>query len=290
MFITSTLILVDMHRRDFIKNISFSMIYLALPRMKETINISAAGDVVLPEKYPFGKVAKYFRDSIGFVNLEGALTDSSKAITKQFTFKSNPESAKYLKSANISVVNLANNHFMDYGIDGALDTLKALDAAGVKYCGGGADFRKASSPVVIPGAISVAFLGYALVGRSYQAMEQKPGTYPFRLVENVRDIADIVVVSCHWGKELETRQNLEQETVGRGFINAGADLVLGHHPHVTQPIEEYKKGLIYYSLGNFVFGHNRDSIIARITLSKKGIEYYETIQIISNKIEPFPNL
>jgi poly-gamma-glutamate synthesis protein (capsule biosynthesis protein) len=283
------------------------------------INICAIGDVTLGYffnelyerikkekgaeealKYPFSEVATHFLNSdITIANLEGALTNSKVERpkgkgTRIFHFRGSPSYVLSLRKAGIEVVNLANNHFMDYGKKGALDTINALEIAGILYVGGGKDKEDASKYKLIKRkGITLALLGYTIAGREAPATKNAPGINPYNEKEAVnkireaKDSSDLVVVSIHWGYEMHTKQSREQEKAAKTMIDSGADLILGHHPHVLQPIEWYKKSLIFYSLGNFAFGGNfypadRNSIIGNIEAEKSGIKNFSIIPIITH--------
>lgn len=247
----------------------------------------AAWDPDAPYRYPFEAVRPELR-GIVFGNLEGPLTDRP---VKPFRDKNEPyyfqipsRFVRSLRLAGFDVLSLANNHIKDCGPDGVLDSIRTVTAAGMRPVGAGADDREARRPVfVTDNGVVVAFLGYDLVPPvSVRAGPGVPGTAwapPPDIAEDVRrarDHAGAVVVSLHWGPEYgrETRLPPPSESriaLARGLIDAGADVVLGHHSHAVERIERYRRGVIAYGLGNFVFAGtsmnaHRLSIIARLTL------------------------
>lgn len=188
----------------------------------------------------------------------------SAAPDKQYTFRLPPEKVSLLREMNIDIVTLANNHAMDYGTDALLDTCQTLDQAGILRVGAGSDLKEASAPAVMEmKGKKIGFLGASRVipVASWNATDTKPGmltTYdPALLLEEIRQLrerCDYVIVYVHWGLERHERPEEYQRRLGQQYIDAGADLVIGSHPHVLQGLEYYKGKPIVYSLGNFVFG------------------------------------
>lgn len=240
------------------------------------LTIAAVGDIMLggtagPElkqlgyDYPFVHVRPLWADSALVVgNLEGPLTERATGkAEKQYVFRSPPDRVtRALVAAGIGAVSLANNHTLDYGADGLADTTAALQAAGIAYAGAGSDSRGARAPAFIAaGRRRVALLAYsATLPEEFFAGASTPGT-AFAHEAHVRaDVAaararaDIVLVSFHWGREGTTELRDYQTKLGHAAIEAGAQAVLGHHPHILQGVERYRDGIIFYSLGNFVFG------------------------------------
>ncbi len=246
----------------------------ALP--DDEIRISAVGDImldgtarpVLQENgydYPFVHMLPVFKDAhVVIGNLEGPLTTRGRADSdKTYTFRSPPDKVSAaLKSAGFGVVTLANNHTLDYGPEGLKQTLEALDAADIRYVGAGMDLAAARrAAIVTVQGQRVAFLGYSVtLPDTFYAGARKPGTafgheaHVRADVQAARQQADIVIVSFHWGQEGKTELREYQTRLGRAAIDAGAQAVLGHHPHILQAVEYYQGGVILYSLGNFTFG------------------------------------
>jgi len=244
-------------------------------------------------KWPFRKLLDLFSMmDVVMVNCETAITNSREPVEKQFNFKMDPALTSAFSESGIDIVNLANNHVFDFGPEGLADTISALDAAGVRHVGAGMSLREAREPVWmdIKGR-RVAFLGY---GNYSPAKGDKPGV-AYRYAGHVsRDIkrakragADIVVVNFHWGLELATEPQESDRSLAYLAIDSGADVVIGHHPHVLQPIEVYKGKVIAFSLGNFVFGGNskrpRDSILLQVTVADNNEVAYKVVNI---RIDP----
>lgn len=262
------------------------------PRATHDLDIAAVGDIMLggtaaPElarygyDYPFARVGSLIRDAdIAFGNLEGPLTSRGAVETeKQYLFRSPPQAvAPALARAGFDVLSLANNHSMDYGLVGLHDTQDALRRAGIRYVGAGDNLAAARRPAIIEAAgVRVAVLAYSLTfPEEFWAGVDSPGT-AFGHERQVRaDVAaararaDVVMVSFHWGREGTQEPRDYQRALGHAAIEAGAAVVVGHHPHVLQGVEYYRGGVILYSLGNFVFGsYSPDaarSVIARLRL------------------------
>lgn len=248
----------------------------AVSKPAATITIAAVGDIMLggtagPElqqlgyDYPFVYMKPLWADSaLVFGNLEGPLTARTEGkAQKQYVFRSPPERvAAALFAAGIRAVSLANNHTLDYGADGLADTVAALNATGIAHAGAGADSRAARTPAYVEAnGKRIALLAYsATLPEEFFAGATTPGTafaheaHVSADVVAARARADIVLVSFHWGREGSTELRDYQTKLGRIAIDAGAHAVLGHHPHILQGIERYRNGIIFYSLGNFVFG------------------------------------
>lgn len=201
------------------------------------------------------------KDDLTIANLEGTLTTAAHRTDTTFAFRGRPDFAQMLVKGSVDAVSLANNHSFDCGNLGLLDTRKSLQTAGVGYFGlGDVDVRTVKG-------IEVRNLGFT-GGRIDVRGEME------RAVRKNKRDDNLVIVSFHWGIEGINDATDVQVALGRAAIRAGADLVLGHHPHVLQGIERYQDKTIVYSLGNFVFGGNghpsdMDSMIFQATFTKK---------------------
>lgn len=191
-------------------------------------------------------------------------TRGTPAEDKQFTFRADPSLVSIFKELGIDIVTLANNHAMDYGTDALLDTCETLDKAGIARVGAGKHLEEAKAPVILEAkGKKIGFLGASRVipVGSWNATSTKPGmltTYdPKILVDEIRKLreqCDYLVVYVHWGIERKETPEDYQRSLGKQYIDAGADVVIGSHPHVLQGVEYYKGKPIVYSLGNFIFG------------------------------------
>ena len=227
--------------------------------------------------YPFQNALPYFEaDDFTLVNLEGVLCSNRTPANKTFQFRGPVEYAKILTAGSVEAVNLANNHTKDYGNSGYSSTLDALKNEKVTYVEdkGTATFTTASGLKI--GLYSGQF-------EADQADMKKD-------IKALRDGgAEIVIASFHWGVEYSYRPNADQKKLAHAAIDAGADIVVGHHPHVLQPVEKYGKGVIYYSLGNFSFGGNqnppdKDSVVIQQLIIR---EADGTIRLGETKLIPF---
>jgi poly-gamma-glutamate capsule biosynthesis protein CapA/YwtB (metallophosphatase superfamily) len=208
-----------------------------------------------------------FRASdLALANLECPLTTRLSPMPKQYVFRCDPAVAEDLRWAGLDVVSLANNHSIDQGRDGLLDTIQAVEAAGLVAVGAGGSQPEARRHHVMKvGEFRVAILGYVAIPiEGVVFLEDRPGPAQLQEESIVSDLAaarvdtDLVIVNIHWGSEFHPQPSPEQQRVGRLFIDGGATMVIGHHPHVLQPTERYKGGLIAYSLGNLVFDQRRE--------------------------------
>lgn len=260
------------------------------------ILVTLAGDVYLGgslEKallsnpaYPFRYLHTFCQDSdLFFVNLETPISTRGEVyIEKTFTFRCQPHVVKTLNAGNINVVSLANNHIMDYGPEALAETIALLEQHNIAYTGAGPNLTAARTPAVVKkNGVKIAFLAYNnTFPLEFNATATRPGTAPGDLrylsadVKKARQLADVVVVSFHWSSELLKERKPYQADLAKAAINAGAHLVVGHHPHVIQGVEVYKHGLIAYSLGNFIFASysNRvqDGLILQVRFTPSGLK------------------
>jgi poly-gamma-glutamate capsule biosynthesis protein CapA/YwtB (metallophosphatase superfamily) len=275
--------------------------------VQDEITIAAVGDLMLGGRaepflkefgpdYPFTDVMPFLsRADVVVGNLESSISSRGTAVeNKKFTLRAGPIAALALKKAGIRVVTLANNHSMDYGPLALKDTLGVLDQHDILYTGAGMDLDDARSPAVLKiKGKTIAFLSYSLTfPLEFFASASRPGTAPGYAefvksdIEKARPAADLVVVSFHWGAELMTAAKDYQVELGRKAIDWGADLVLGHHPHVLQELEVYQGRLIAYSLGNFVFGSESNrtntSMILLLTFQGKSLARVEAVPVDVN--------
>ena len=204
----------------------------------------------------------FHANDANIVNLETAVGATTPAEIKQYTFNSPPELLYRLKAAGVSVVNLANTHSMDFGPTGLLETISDARAAGLQVVGAGANRAAAFAPAIVntPGG-TVAFLGFSQVEMpQWAATANQPGVasgfdYPADVaaVEAAKARADYVVAMIHAGTELDQCPTPDQLSLVSTLVNAGADVVVGGHPHVLQGLTTVGGDVVDYSMGNFVF-------------------------------------
>ncbi|MCM3783136.1 CapA family protein [Neobacillus mesonae] len=251
----------------------------AAPEKSKSIVINFAGDVQFAGKveelleregfdYPYQHLGDLFhKDDLTFINLETPVTTGGEAaLGKTYVYKSSPKALEAMAEAGVDAVNLANNHILDQGLGGLEDTLKFLDDYKIKYVGAGKDRKKAYSPVYYKaGGMRIALLGFTRVipEANWRAEAGKPGvadaydsTEAVKAIQKAKKDADLVIVMAHWGEERKITPNEHQKTLGEQFVDAGADLVIGGHPHVLQGLESYKGKWIAYSTGNFIFSRS----------------------------------
>jgi poly-gamma-glutamate synthesis protein (capsule biosynthesis protein) len=231
------------------------------------------GDVLLAEHYERAAGESAGRAFAGFdllrtadiamVNLECPVTTRGTRAVKPFTFRMHPRFTAVLAEAGIDLVNLANNHIFDFGAEGLFDTFLYLDSANIRWVGAGRNRSEAHHPVVLNvRGLRIGFLGYYGGGEAPGAGSNTPGVARRELrsmaadILALRDSTEYVVVNLHWGTEKADFPESSQRAVAHALIDAGANLVVGHHPHVLQGIERYREGVIAYSLGNLLFGGN----------------------------------
>ncbi len=212
-------------------------------------------------------------------NLETPIAPDASAGTREYVFNAPPEAVDALVHAGVDAVAVANNHAFDQGRAGFEETLRRLEQAGVKAIGAGPEGRAAGPVRFDAGGLSIAFLGYAqFFNQDGNACPPaRPGSASCvhaaqldraRIVDDVRTAAahaDAVVVSLHWGVEYDPQPRAEDVALAHELVEAGALVVLGHHPHVLQPIELYRRadgrvGVVAYSLGNFVSNQSRNYV------------------------------
>lgn len=216
--------------------------------------------------YFFEKVAPVLsKDDLTIANMEGTLTESNERAVKQFAFRGKPEYTSVLNAGSIEAMNLANNHSKDYGETGYEDTIRYLEEAGI------VTFGYDRTAIMKIHGISVGLVGIYELAEGMGKMDQVK-----ELTEQIRQQgAQLVIVSFHWGTEKANNPDDTQKALAHAAIDSGADLVLGHHPHVLQGIETYKGKKIVYSLGNFCFGGNKnprdkDTLIYQQTFTFEG--------------------
>ncbi|MFH1188703.1 MAG: CapA family protein [bacterium] len=249
-----------------------------LPEGEKEITLLFVGDIMLSRgvayqteknggdgRYPFLRIADVVRGAdIAFGNLEGPLSDVGTDERNLYSFRADPKMMEGLVYAGFDVLSLANNHIGDWGHDALSDTVLRLKAANILPIGAGENYREANKVVVKKiGNTRFGFLAYTnLLPERFVATEDRVGVSEWGIEKIKKDItlakqkSDIVIVSFHWGEEYSKEPVMYQKEFARACIDAGADIIVGHHPHVVQPVERYKDGVIMYSLGNFVFDQN----------------------------------
>ena len=275
--------------------------------VNDEIKMIAIGDIMLSRgvegkmiakndfKYPFLKTADITKNAdIVFGNLETSLIAGRRIQDNEMVFRADPKVVEGLNFAGFNVLNIANNHIMNFGKAGLESTIKVLDENNISHIGAGVGKDEIYNSVVknIKGT-KFSFLGFTY--NTDQRKNETGGIYGVanmdigKMKEAVRAEkldADIVIVSMHAGVEYKISSSLFQQNFARNAIDAGADLVIGHHPHVVQNVEKYNDGYIIYSLGNFVFdqmwsNETRLGAMAEIIFQDKKIKSVKFIPIKS---------
>lgn len=274
------------------------------------IHLASVGDIMLDRglgiviqngnlAYPFAKVAPLLQGAdITVGNVESAMGDLGTPASKSYPFRAPPVAAEALALGGFDVVSLANNHGMDYGPEALLQAIDLLQAQGVAPIGAGANFDAAHAPhLTHVNGLSLAFLGYVNVPVEassafdtavWTATETTPGLawgYPDVIaadVTAVRPQADLVIVVLHSGYEYIEEPSEQQMAAAHAAIDAGADLVIGHHAHILQGIEYYNDGVIVYGLGNFAFEIDGppETAVLNVWLDQDGVRSLELIPAI----------
>jgi gamma-polyglutamate biosynthesis protein CapA len=283
----------------------------------EKVTISAVGDILLDrgvekkvKQYGFKFLLEDVREElmssdITFANLENPVSFLGKPYYGKpdiVTFRADPSMLFCLKYADIDIVSLANNHAYDYYSEALTETMDFLDLLDIKYIGAGRDLYQARSPVIFDiKGYTIAFLGYTeAIWSTIQADKENSGIVHLDEKTVLDDILftkayhkpDYIILSIHWGIEQKNVPRSSDRELAHKFIDAGADIIFGHHPHVIQGIEMYKGGLIAYSLGNFAFDMSSSetyrSMILNITLSEGLILDTKIIpvKIVKKKYKP----
>jgi poly-gamma-glutamate capsule biosynthesis protein CapA/YwtB (metallophosphatase superfamily) len=281
------------------------------PTPSMRVNLEAVGDIMLarlvgeqvlaqgPEIVFAGVQSELDSADVLVGNLECALTSNGIAQPKRYTFAAPPETTQSLSLAGFDVLSLANNHAMDFGYPGLMETQNNLDQYGIASMGAGANEIEAHTPVIIErNGLRMAFLAYMDVptenagfnARTWIATAQNPGVAwadPGQITSDVaaaRLLSDVVVVLLHSGYENTTTVAIGQREQAHAAIDAGASLVVGSHSHILQAVELYHGGLIAYSLGNFVFddyeGIYNATIILHVVLTPAGLESYNWLPVL----------
>jgi poly-gamma-glutamate synthesis protein (capsule biosynthesis protein) len=270
----------------------------------ETVRLVFVGDVMLadgPGKViergddPFAPFTEILRDAdYTIANLECVVATRGKAVKKPWTFRANPRVLPLL-AKHFDVISLANNHTGDFGHEAFLEQLELLKATKLPAFGGGRNRAEAHRPLIVAlKGLRIALLGYnEFKPRSFEAGETTPGvawSVDERVVADIAAArkehrADLVIPYMHWGDEHEPQPNDRQRQLARKMIDAGADVVVGGHPHCTQGTEHYKDKLIVYSLGNFVFDgfknpEAKQGWVLRLTLDRTGLKAWDTVTAV----------
>jgi len=289
--------------------------------MNNSIKIAAVGDISLGDHYlccGFGVGSKIEKEGSSFIfkSVAKLLSEHDivfgnlECVLSSYNYKKNrlsscqmrgiPEAVEGLNFAKFNILALANNHIMQHGKKPLYETMDILEKSGIGYCGVNSDANKKCTGYIIEkNKIRICFLAYN--DRPQQYFIDDPIYTRFVLENVLNDIehyktqSDIIIISLHWGDEFIEIPSQNQQDIAHQLIDCGAHIVLGHHPHVVQGIESYRDGLIFYSLGNFVFDQSwfpkcTQSLIASLKYNKSCQQFsYEIVPIKINKdFQPVP--
>jgi len=278
---------------------------------EKTITLILVGDIMLDRgveymvekqgngdfRFPFLKITDELKGvNLLFGNLEGVISDKGIKVGSIYSFRANPKAIEGLSFAGFNLLSLANNHAFDYTRKALEDCLVKLNNTGIAYVGAGFTENEAYSPFVkeIEGT-KIAFSAYTNLGpEAWKATETNSGIAWISEreinkikedIKNTKEKADILIVSLHSGEEYSNEPTLFQIDFSKMAIDAGADLVVGHHPHVIQRNEKYKNGWIFYSLGNFIFDQGFSEKTMRGQILEVIIKDKEIKEIIPKEIK-----
>lgn len=261
-----------------------------------TLVIHGTGDVAVdPDYIPAfrsrgwdhawsGLEGLFVRDDLTVINLECVPSDIGEPVNKEFTFRCPTEALPSIRSNGIDVANMGNNHSGDFGKDALVDGRLQLMANDIAAVGAGKDLAEAGEAALfeINGwKIAVVGFGGVAPSPSWYATEDSPGMRSGddtdQMVEAVAaasEVADIVIVTIHWGIELDTTPRADDIERANAMIEAGADIIFGHHPHRMQPLDMVDGAAVFWSLGNFVWPHNSipsaTTAVARVVVHPDG--------------------
>lgn len=268
---------------------------------KPQVTLVAVGDIMMSRSvgsairkandfgYPFAHIKEAFVGSdLAFANLEAPISPGRVINSGEMTFRMDPGVETALRDVGFTVVSLANNHTPNWGTQGIKDTIKYLTNVGIVAVGAGENDQAAgAAKYAEANGITFAFLAHndpSVVPPSYEAAPDRAGTAFTRIdnmtaaVKEAKQQADIVIVSMHAGSEYVQTLSETQTSFARAAIDAGAEMVIGHHPHVVQRVEEYKGKYILYSLGNFIFDQQwseqtKEGVMVKAVFKKNGVAH-----------------
>ncbi len=258
--------------------------------------------------YPWGDVLPHLRAAdLVLINLECALTASSEpwhdGDYKLFYFRADPDAVEVLRAGHVRFASLANNHVGDFGVDGLMETIRVLDAAGIAHAGAGRSLREARAPALLESrGVRVAVLAYADHPHAWRAEEDLPGcnytpvdTEPEdfapvgRSIAAARAEADLVIFSIHWGPNMREDPSDAFVRFAHAVVDAGADVFWGHSAHVLQGVEVYRDRLVVYDAGDFVDDYAvdpqlRNDLSALLVVTARGSRV-ERLDVLPTRIE-----
>ena len=288
-------------------------VYVKEPKTEGRVTLSFAGDISIAEGYANmvyyhnngdditrcitpEVIARMESADIMMINNEFAYSNRGTPLSgKTFTFRAKPETAANLSLLSADIVSVANNHVYDYGETALLDTLDTLETYKIPYVGAGRNLDEAREIVYFQaGDMKIAYVSATQVERSYvytrEATDTRAGvlrTYDpavfLDVIRRAKENSDFVVVYVHWGTEGVSRFEADQQRLGHQYIDAGADLVIGDHPHCLQGVEYYKGVPIFYSLGNFWFNSKtRETGLVEADITREGLVEFRFVPCLQS--------
>jgi poly-gamma-glutamate capsule biosynthesis protein CapA/YwtB (metallophosphatase superfamily) len=282
------------------------------------VELFAAGDIMLDRSVGeaawrngmswilAGFRAQISSADIAFANLESPISEKAAKLEKPISFRAPAGAAKMLSEAGFDIVSLANNHAVDCGRDGLVETMDFLKKSRIRWCGAGKNRDSAEGASVLRSrGLRVAFVAFCEFPEGSKKRDSvptialaEPGTVG-RCIRKARERADVVVASFHWGEEYARGPSESQRELAREAVEAGASLILGHHPHVIQGLETIPAGraggrpaLVAWSLGNFVFDQNgprtSSGMALKIRLGKDGVDSARILPVRIEGCRPRP--
>jgi len=216
-------------------------------------------------RFPFLNIADFLQKAdLVFGNLESVISDKGEKQGSIYSFRADPRSLEGLVHAGFDALSVTNNHSLDYGMEALLDSISRIESQGIATLGAGIN-KEAAQKLFIreTQGTKIGMLAYTNTGSPLWEVgdttfgvswvdEHNLAEFSQRIKDAKKEV-DILVVSIHFGEEYQKEPSSIQELIAKTTVGAGADLVIGHHPHVVQPVEQYQQGWIAYSLGNFIF-------------------------------------
>lgn len=263
---------------------------------KGELVIHGVGDVAMDPSYVYTLATEgydyalaglgdlFVDDSLTVINLECAASDLGNPADKEFNFRCDPDALAPLREGGVEVANQGNNHFLDFGYEAAMDSRANLVAAGLNPVGTGATPEEAYAPALIEvdgWTIAVLGFGGVILGPEWLVTDEHPGMANGDSLEDMvaavavaDELADWVVVTVHWGWELDLEPRADDVERAKAMIDAGADVIFGHHQHRLQPMSIYNDRPIFWGLGNFVWPRlspeSSDTAVAEVRISTDG--------------------
>lgn len=293
-----------------------AIIGIIVQKRKESGNIviGFAGDVMIGRmvneiidktgyEYPWGNLLPLLHATdLNIVNLETTLTKETKVVPKVFNFKAAPDRIEILKNARIDAVNIANNHILDFGVQGMIDTIEQLDLAEIAHVGSGQGLQAAQKPAIFErNGLRIGIIGATDNEPDWAAEEFKPGVFYVNIenikplcdeVKKLRPKVDLLILTIHWGPNWREHPSQEFINAAHSLIDCGVDIIHGSSAHILQGIEIYKRRLIMYGTGDFVDDYQVDPVLRNdcsaffeVTVDKNNIKQVQLIPVLINDMQ-----